>query len=135
MSDMADEVRAVRQFAGMWAGVVAIAAMAAWSFAEPRPVPFWLPWIGGAGLLAPAIGWHFYRRQSEAGSPERWASTTRRVMLGGAAIALLGAAGFLWSRSPVLLLGIFGYAILAGAIWPSEARAEAFGHDDEEGHA
>jgi len=78
-----------------------------------------------AGLLAPALGFHLYRRMQEAGTG-RFVRATIVSLACTEAGATLGVVAFLLSREPLALVGVAMHVLLAGAIWPSRERLESF---------
>jgi hypothetical protein len=87
-----------------------------------------------AGIVAPAAGFHLYRKLQQAASREadvrgRAAAFVRATVLALActeAAATFGVVAFLLSREPVCLLAIALHLLLAGAVWPSRERLESF---------
>lgn len=134
----AERERAVLQRARRLSASMAAAALllaAASSLIEPRGL---FPVLGAAaalaGLVSPLIGYRllaWFRERSgpgashEAGCAEFLRATILSLAV-GEGVALFGIVAYWLSAVLAALIGVVTLVILAGAIWPTPERLEAF---------
>jgi hypothetical protein len=87
-----------------------------------------------AGLVAPAIAFHLYRRLQEKAGEEpdpgrrasRFVTATVLSLAVTEAAAIFGTVAFLLSSRSIALIGVVLHVLLCGAIWPSRDRMDSF---------
>lgn len=86
-----------------------------------------------AGLIALPVAWRLYAALQSGGAAAGEDARCRRLVTATVAAlavtegaALFGIVAFMLSREWAALVGVATHVILAGAIWPTDAKLESF---------